>query len=209
MRINIFFLVLFLWNTIYAQDTLPKKVWKTPSEMKLKGKYELGFTFAFGYYKKYSYSLTDTGFYHFTGIYRLQFGREIFKNQYLDVWGEYALRRTDIPSAIHPFDAFSVGLQYKYKVLQAVYQSKVLNLFGEHCRITCYPEFLVTTGVSNFNTQELKFRKNEKFDLFYGAIGTGLTFYLGKRINFQFGWHVQYFPFYFPDKIKTQLVYKF
>lgn len=179
----------------------------------LKGKFEIGFTPGFTYFKDYKIRDNDTGYYSFQSRFSMLTGYEVHKNFYINALIDYHYAKSNV-SFFPTYKAFTFGIQYKYKFLNDFYQSKILKLYGKSFRIRFYPELFTTFAISNFHQEKGQLPSADtKFKHFQFAIGTGLPIYLNKHFNLQLNWQIQYNPsefdhYFYYRTIQTQLIYK-
>jgi len=200
-------LVLFFNNLAVGQSLVPT------IDQKLKGRYEFGFTPRFNIIQDFRTSENDTSFLAFRGIFRLQVGKEFLKNNYINLFCDYHVARTDI-SFFPSYDAYTFGMIYQKKFTETRLMNRNLKLFKRNLILIVYPEIFASAGITNFQNKFNSFpESNAAFNQFYFNYGVALNFYLSKRFNLQLNWPIEYFtgltlrqPFF--KNTLTQLVYK-
>ena len=175
--------------------------------------YEIAFTPRFTYAHIFNTSPTSTPDYkEFFGIMRLQFGRKVFRNNYLHIFCDLVFRKTTNQTYHSNYQGYVYGLQYERKMYTELFVFNKFKIYSKQFNLKFYPNLLVTTGITKLNSSAFSNDTNFKGNFhLYQAYGTGFSFLINKYFNLQLIYQLEYqkslksLPFKF-QQFQTKLI---
>ena len=161
----------------------------------LLSKLELQFTNRFYYVRRYKIRDSSIEYKDLSGIYRIQFGYDVWKQNYFHLFYDFHYRRVDLDLLGKNFIGHAFGIQYNKKFNNHCLFAHDMKRKKRTYPIYFFPEFIFNYGYinlfSNYNQNSLDSR--EKFSHFY-TYGVGLTFYLDNISSVILLYQNEYYP---------------